>query len=131
MPRRRAGGARKKLKAAACAWAKPGARGGARGDHRVEGAAAEALAQHIASRRASPEAATGEIEIPPDERDALAMFLSLSTQWTIHPMAGVRTGLDYSAIGPTAALTGITMTPALFADLRMMERAALDEWARR
>lgn len=56
--------------------------------------------------------------------------MTLASQWRMHPMAG-RTGLDYAAIAPTAAMLGLAMTPALFADLRVMESAAMAVWAAR
>ena len=44
-------------------------------------------------------------------------------------MAGVRLGLDYPAIPVTATMRGLTMTPELFDDMAVMERAALAAWA--
>lgn len=55
--------------------------------------------------------------------------MALSSQWRIHAIAGVRTGLEYAAIAPTAAMMGITMTPALFDDIRVMEGAAMAAFA--
>lgn len=43
---------------------------------------------------------------------------------------GGRLGLEYAAIAPTAALMEIEMTPAVFADLRLMEGAALAAFPR-
>lgn len=61
-------------------------------------------------------------------RDPVDLFLAMSTQWRW--IAGgfappQRIGLDYSAIEPLARLTGIAASPALFNDLRTMEREAL------
>lgn len=55
------------------------------------------------------------------------MFIDLDTQWR-HGMAG-RTGIDYQAIPTLFALRQIPRArrAALFDDLRVMERAALDE----
>lgn len=64
-------------------------------------------------------------EISPSEAEAVTLFFSLGSQWRFHPMAGVRLGLDYQAIAPTAAMLGITMTPDLFNDMRVMEGAAM------
>lgn len=55
----------------------------------------------------------------------MALFLALDTQWRFHPMLGVRLGIDYSAIGPTAAAAGLPFTPGMFHDLRVMEAAAI------
>lgn len=70
----------------------------------------------------------------PDMRDSVALFFALSTQWrwTGAGMAGLfRTGIDYNAIEPTSRATEITMTPALFDDIRTLEREALGVWSRR
>lgn len=71
------------------------------------------------------------IEIAPDEADVVALFLSLQTQWRRHAMTGAALGLIYEAVPATAALTGIATTPALFADLQIMESAAMEEMARK
>lgn len=52
------------------------------------------------------------------------LFLRLASQWRFH-QTGFRLGLDYAAVPPVATMLGITMTPALFDDLRLMEGAAL------
>lgn len=70
----------------------------------------------------------GEIELAPDEADAFSLFVMLGTQWRYHPMAG-RIGLDYTAIPATAAMANITMSPALFRDVRVMEAAATEAFA--
>lgn len=64
-----------------------------------------------------------------DNRAAAELFLALSTQWRTAGMDGVPTGLDYAAIPATARMRATKMTPALFADIRLMEHAALDAWA--
>ena len=56
-------------------------------------------------------------------------FLTLTTQWRYAGASGVRVGLDYSAIEPTLRLAGLAPAPALFADLRAMEAAALAVFA--
>jgi hypothetical protein len=71
------------------------------------------------------------IELAPDEVDVVALFLALETQWLRHAMTGAALGLTYQAIPATAEMTGIKMTPALFADLQIMEKAALKEMARK
>lgn len=40
-------------------------------------------------------------------------------------------GLDYGAVRLVARMTGARLRPALFADLRVMEEAALAAWAER
>lgn len=71
----------------------------------------------------------GEIALAPDEVEPVTLFLMLGSQWRHHAMSGLRLGLDYAAIPATAAMAGIAMTPALFADLRVMEGAALETFA--
>lgn len=72
-----------------------------------------------------------KIEIAPDEVNVVALFLALHTQWRLHAITGAATGLIYEAVPPTASMSGIEMTPPLFADLQTMESAALKEWARK
>ena len=65
----------------------------------------------------------------------LGLFFALDTQWRKVALVGfgggaiLMTGLDYAAIRPTAELSGITLTPQLFKDLRVMEAAAIKEAA--
>lgn len=80
----------------------------------------------LAARRPRDDA----IEIAAEDADVVRLFLTLSTQWRHHPMAGMRLGIDYLAIAPTAAMMGIDMTPSLFDDLRLMEGAAMAAMAR-
>jgi hypothetical protein len=55
----------------------------------------------------------------------VALFAALGTQWNWHPVAGVRLGIRYEAVAPTAAGMGLTLTPAMFTDLRIMEAEAM------
>lgn len=66
------------------------------------------------------------IPVWPDVWPALNLFNSLRTQWRMG-FAGA-SGLDYSAIEPAMRLQGIPPEdwPDLFADLRVMEQAALE-----
>lgn len=117
------GAAAGKLRAAARRWA--GGRGGAadRADDALTQAAA--LQDHEAAADAS------ELELSPDETGPVGLFLALASQWRIHPAAGVRMGIDYAAIPPTAAMMEVPMTPSLFNDIRAMESAALEAMAAR
>lgn len=56
--------------------------------------------------------------------------MALDTQWRFHAMSGMRLGLDYPSIRPTADLLGIAIDPEMMSDLRAMELAALDEFAK-
>lgn len=67
-------------------------------------------------------------------RDAVGLFLALDTQWrwTAVGLAGsIRTGLDYQTVAATADLSGVTMTPQLFSDIRTLELAALEVWSKK
>lgn len=71
------------------------------------------------------------VEIWPDNLQAYEVFASLGTQWRIG-MAGP-TGMDYAAIPVTLRLMAVPRAewPQLFADLRVMEGAALEAMSRR
>lgn len=71
------------------------------------------------------------VELDPDQGDSFALFLALDTQWQFHAMTGLRIGLDYSQVRPTAGMLDIEMTPRRFLDLRIMEHAALAAFARK
>ena len=61
-----------------------------------------------------------------DEGKTAALFLALGGSWHRAGMDGVRTGIIISEIAPAAALLpDVTVTPAVFADLRAMEAEAL------
>ena len=64
-----------------------------------------------------------------DTREAVLFFLDLWSQWNhVGTMAGVvRTGLNYPAVESAMRLSGIggKSRAALFADLQLMESAAL------
>lgn len=66
----------------------------------------------------------------------MALFFALGTQWKRTVMVGLGTsatmlqGLDYAAVEVTARLSDIRLTPALFRDIQIMERAAIREAAR-
>lgn len=66
--------------------------------------------------------------------DAVALFFAMATQWRWvgAGMGGAfRTGLDYGALEQTARAAGLEMTPAVFDDIRTLEREALAEWSRK
>ena len=70
------------------------------------------------------------LELSQDEGDSLAVFLAMDTQWQRHAMTGLRLGLDYARIEPTARMLKIEMTPRRFLDLRIMEDGALAQFAK-
>ncbi len=118
------GNAPGKLTAAARAWA-TGHGGGAQADQDALTRASD-LPAWIRDRSAQ-----AQVEVGPEEVDAVALFIALDTQWQVHPMTGMRLGLRYEAVPAAAAALGLDLNPALFADLRIMEGAALSAWAAR
>lgn len=66
-----------------------------------------------------------------DNAPALRLFLAASSQWRMagHPPRPV--AMDYAGVEAAARLAGIDVTPPLFADLRIMEAAALRAMAER
>lgn len=67
----------------------------------------------------------------PSNADVVKLFLALATQWRwlmVPTTAGpvpTMLGLDYAAADTTARLMGRPLAPAGFADLQIMEAAAL------
>lgn len=119
MPGRAGERSRGKLTAVASRWAS--GRGGKPADDPVTQAALAARGKR----------ATDEIELTAEDGDIVRLFFALGSQWRVHPLAGVRTGIDYAAVPATAAMMGMAMTPDVFEDLRTMEGAALSVWAKR
>jgi hypothetical protein len=67
-------------------------------------------------------------------KEAMGLFFAMSSQWrwaSVGLAGAIRVGLDYGALAPAAALSGLTMTPKLFDDIRTMEFAALEVWGKR
>ncbi|WP_004181383.1 DUF1799 domain-containing protein [Nitrosospira lacus] len=53
-------------------------------------------------------------------------FLSVLTQWRVHGMTGAILGFEYPGIVAAMAMNGIRNQKRLFADLRIMESAAME-----
>ena len=62
----------------------------------------------------------------PENEPAMQLWAKVHTQWRVG-MSLV--GLDYPAVLATAAVFGITVTPALFRDVQMLEADTLQEYA--
>ncbi len=77
-----------------------------------------------------PVVADDSVEIWPENWVAVQTFVQLSTQWRLSP-GGELVGLDYAAIPPVLELTCVAAAdrPDVFAALRVMEQAALKEFA--
>jgi len=59
------------------------------------------------------------------------LFTALGTQWSRAGLNGALAGLRYEAIGPTARMIGVRVTPEMFEDLRIMEAEALTVFGER
>ncbi|RQO83484.1 DUF1799 domain-containing protein [Acidovorax sp. FJL06] len=74
------------------------------------------------------------VEIWPEHVDAYRSFVAVSTQWRVGGMGGAP-GLDYQAVFSTLASMhrgkSDAERDAIFADLQLIERAALDEMNRK
>lgn len=68
----------------------------------------------------------------PELVPALRVWTAVLTQWR-HSAGGDRTGLDYAGVQAALRMLAVPRTewPALFDDLRVMERSALETWHRR
>lgn len=73
----------------------------------------------------------GVLELAPDEARSFSLFVSLDTQWNRHALTGGRTGINYAVVPAVASMMDIKMTPAMLVDVRIMEAAALSEFARK
>lgn len=116
----------KRLKAVARRWAS-----GRSGSSRPEDAGDALTRQMLQARAGAVSPDSQVIEIGAAEADAVHLFFSLDTQWRRVGMSAARVGLDYSAIEATARMLDLSMSPALFRDLRLMEGEALKEFAKR
>lgn len=88
------------------------------------------MPQWMLDRLAGTDDRPGEIILAPDEARSFSLFAALGTQWDRHAMTGARLGLRYDVIRPTAENMGLDFSPSMFADIRLMEAAALAEFAR-
>lgn len=77
--------------------------------------------------RAARQADRELIEVHADNWDTVRVFEALGTQWRFAGLQGMRVGLDYQAIEPTARLLGVEITERRFAELRLMEQVAMRE----
>lgn len=75
-----------------------------------------------------------EFEVWPENWPSFALFCAVQTQWRVGGMGGA-TGLDYPAVFATLDRLHRDKTPErrdeLFADIQVMEAAALKEMAKK
>jgi hypothetical protein len=64
-------------------------------------------------------------EAYPENRDAESLFYICSTQWERNAMTGQLLSLHYPGVEAAARMAGITITPDLFYDLRLIEHGAI------
>lgn len=65
-------------------------------------------------------------EVHDDCWDAMLAFLAINTQ--VRTDQGVAIGFDYQGVRAGLGMAGIDVTPSLFADLQIIERAAVEAW---
>ena len=65
-----------------------------------------------------------EFAVWPENFESVILFCSLGTQWNIAPMGGF-TGLNYGSVEAVLRINQVEDMPAKFADIHVMERAAL------
>ena len=72
-----------------------------------------------------------EFELWPEHQAVVLLFMDLQTQWRLCPMGRCR-GFDYAALESVLRLKSVApdQWAGLFADLQVMERAALAFWSK-
>lgn len=65
--------------------------------------------------------------------DSWRLFMGMSTQWKTAGQLGLRTGLEYGVLDAVAHSLAIPvpLDKRIFADIRLMEAVALEEWTKR
>ncbi len=72
------------------------------------------------------------IPVWPDMREPFALLADAPWNWLSPPMAApIRLNLMRGELEASARLLGITMTPAIFVDIRAMEAEAIKVWSKR
>lgn len=59
----------------------------------------------------------------------MCLFLRVQTQWTIGAM-GTRVGLNYPGVESCARLSGVELSPDLFAQIQILELTVISEQAK-
>lgn len=70
-----------------------------------------------------------DFEVEPENWVAVCLFLRVQTQWTVGAM-GHRVGLNYPGVEACARLSGVDLTPDLFAQIQLLELTVIGEQAR-
>ena len=73
--------------------------------------------------------ADADFDLWPENEPSFTLFTRIQSQWRIG-MNGA-SGLDYPGVAAAVQMMGKAMTPELFADVQLMERAALQAMQRK
>jgi len=96
---------------------------------RALGASREQIAQAMQALRDRQTRDDTVIEVHQDNWEVVRLFAALNTQWRRAGLGAHPTGLDYTAIRPTAEGLGIELDPARFQEIRLMEAGAMMQMA--
>ena len=69
------------------------------------------------------------IEVYPENIPAYVLFCEMRTCWKVHGMSGMYLGLDYTHLPYFEAWRDADDRGEIERKLRLLERAALDQWA--
>lgn len=67
----------------------------------------------------------------PENWEALTVFLKCATQWRYAGMAGVQTGLDYSAVDVVLRFSQAEAPGQIFEQIQIIEAGAIEGFAER
>lgn len=87
-----------------------------------------ALGVTVEPQRAREESNVVEVEVEPENWDAVCVFNAMGTQWcftslnTSHACAVVQTGLNYASLPTVAAAEGVALDKTLMSKLRLLEQ---------
>lgn len=112
-----------------------------RGGNRPDGTADEEVDEEfrrfgvdeaeLAKMREAEAEADEDFELWPENLPAFDLFTAAMTQMRINDFTGLPIGLDYAGLRACAGLRRVKLTPALFGDVQVMERAYIDERRKR
>ncbi|AUG53940.1 DUF1799 domain-containing protein [Thalassospira marina] len=91
---------------------------------RAWGASEDQISQWLSQQQKQ----NSEFAVRPENWPAVELFLVAATQWRL-ATNGAPYGLDYAGVELAARWAELKITPELFADLRIMEQAAIAKFA--
>lgn len=91
---------------------------------RAFGASEDEISQWLSQKQKQ----NSEFAVRPENWPAVELFLCASTQWRL-AANGAPYGLDYAGVELAARWANLSITPRLFADLRIMEEASIAKFA--